>query len=285
MKSKLAALALAMLFLSGLVLAWGWSSRERVQPADQSFTISEHGTLLEVFDANGKSRFGKLARDGFSVTYEIQGKQVKNVTAFAIGTKQTGLQAGQVKQDGQSASVTVTSSDKALEIISYFILDESAKQMIIGRVFRNVSDKPIILKTVQDTVDPTLVVGGGSPSRKSDDLVRTVLATVKAGFLGPLLECGGGGPPRCPFPPLCDCDPPPLCYPPTVRCQGLNNFIGLNLLGGSRSSLAANAEVVLEMQGSVRLAPFNQTSGADPATRKLTANEAIIVRKSGFNSQ
>src|SRR5437773_5702436 len=133
MKMKLAALVLALLFLSELVMAYGPLSRERPQPPGQSFAISEHGTLLDVFDANGKSRFGPIVSDGFDVSYKTQSR---SVSASAIGTNINGLQFELGKSNGEPATAIVETSDKALEITSHFMLDESGKTVIIERRFR-----------------------------------------------------------------------------------------------------------------------------------------------------
>ena len=156
MKSKVVELVLVLLFLSAFVTGQAPLAREEAQSFRQSFAISEQGTLLELFDTNGKSKFGKISHDGFDLTYETTGKKM---AVSAIGTQSKGLQAGEVKSDGASAAVSVKTKDEALEITSYFTFDEKANELIIGRKIRNLSQQPVTLLKVRDYVASTLTGG------------------------------------------------------------------------------------------------------------------------------
>ena len=252
MKRKLAALVVALLFLSGLVMANGPLSRKQARPSGQSFAISEYGTLLEVFDANGKSRFGKLGGDGFQLSYQAHGKAA---SVSAVGAKDSkGLQAGQVKADGQSATVTVTTGDKALEISNYFILDEKAKMLIIGRKFRNISAGTVSLLMMREYVDAKLVVGG-QPQSTQPNLVQLALGRIKAG--NRVADCQPG-----------DCPPgPPLCI--QVVCRGLNNYTPPQLITGAGGR---PNEITLQWKDSTTLVS-QSPGGAD--TRPT--NEVLLI--------
>src|SRR5262245_52316541 len=104
------------LFITGLI--FGSVSFTRAQPS-QTLSLSKYGTLSEIFEAKGQSRFGKINGDGYQITYQIKGK---TVTASAVGDEATGLVAGGIKTAGDTATVITTTSDKALEITTYFRL-------------------------------------------------------------------------------------------------------------------------------------------------------------------
>ncbi|MEK6281814.1 MAG: hypothetical protein AABN95_15785 [Acidobacteriota bacterium] len=242
MKKKLAVLVFALLFLSGLVMAYGQLSRERPQPPGQSFAISEHGTLLELFDGSGKSRFGKIVGDGFEVRYKTPGQ---TVAASAIGSKRRGLQGAQVELNGQSATASAMTEDQTLEITSYFILDDNAKELTIGRKFRNVSLKPLTLEMVRAHVDQKLAVGGQPGSSKPDDVAQL---PIKGSIYGPGSDCQG---------PMRKCSPEPC---PGRTCASL--FPG-------------KSGVILEWKQRITLAPEQQKAPA--GSTLLPANEAFIV--------
>jgi hypothetical protein len=244
----------ALLFLIGLGMVHGSLSREGAQLPGQSFAISEHGTLLDLFEANGKSRFDKPVNEGFEVQYEIA---TKTVSASAIGTETKGLQAnpGKPKLNGQSATAIVKTEDGALEITSYFILDEKAKELIIGRKFRNISTNPILLQTVRDHVAPT-VVTGGQPQ-------------VTAGLLFPGKDCSVGQAPGKVICSHCKCGPSGPCTTGII-CPPFNNFVPAQWLEGK-------GDVVLQWPDGVKLAPLQQKSGTGAAAGPLPGNEAFIV--------
>jgi len=174
--------------------------------------VSKYGTLLELFDANGKSRFGKLAGNGFEVRYESKGR---TTSASAIGDENvTGLLPGQVKADEQSAAVTATTTDHAVEITTYFILDEKTKRLLIHRKFRNISGGPLTFKTMREFLDPALVISGETGSTHSEVLTGqkqslsaeklAALATNRLRASSPIDDCWAPdcpkGPPPCPIP-------------------------------------------------------------------------------------
>lgn len=216
MKKKQAALVLGLLFLSGLGMVCGSLSCGRVQPQGQSFVISEYGTLLEVFDANGKSRFGKLAADGFQISYQAHGN---NASVSAIGAKGAqGLVGGQPHYDRQSATVTVTTVDKALEITSNFVLNEEAKTLTIVRRLRNISADTINLQIMSEYVDQKLVAEG-QPLVKQPSMVQLALGRIRAGQ-GPDIDCTTR---FCVPPP-----PPPPCENPP--CPNVNKYVAAQLI-------------------------------------------------------
>lgn len=193
MKTKLIAIFLALLFVTGSTINGRSLSRRHPQMSKQSFAAGKYGTLAEIFDANGKSRFGKLTNNGFQISYEYKGKTT-SVSAAATD-KVNGLLPGKVTTDGQSATVTVTTSDHALEITTYFVLDEKTQKLIIQRKFRNISGSPLTLKTVREVIDPALVETGNIPADKLAD---------KFTASRPTDDCQAAdcpkGPPPCPIP-------------------------------------------------------------------------------------
>lgn len=246
MKEKQAALVVVLLFLGGLGMAFGSLSRERAQPPGQSFAISEYGTLLDVFDANGKSRFGKIVGDGFDVSYKIRRK---TAAASALGTTTSGLQRGSVESDGQSATSIVVTRDNALEITSYFILDENAKELIIARQFRNLSRKPMTLQVVWAHVGSNLATG--SPPESS---------SIRGSIYGPGSDCQMNHPAGrdCP---MCKCPPGPC---PGRTCPPLP-------LPGEKG------DIILAWKQGIKLGPRQQRAHAGAAALPLPENEAFIV--------
>lgn len=248
MNSKPIATLLALLFGTVLMITGGSLSYGQSQLPSQSFAVSKYGTLLEIFDANGKSRFGKLTNNGFQVSYRSKGK-TKSISAVGEKTA-AGLVEGEVKVDGQSATVTATTSDHALEITTYFILDEKTKKLIIQRKFRNISAGSLSLNKVREFVDVALVITGETGSTQSEVLIGqkqrlsaaklTTLAMHKIGVGFPL-DCRAG---ECPKPdPPC---PPPYCI--STEAIGRARLIkSVNPLTGELDKF------ILEAQNSVTL--------------------------------
>lgn len=197
---KLITTFLALFFGTVLIITGESPSRAQSQPAYQSFAVSQYGTLLEVFDENGKSRFGKLANNGFELSYEFKGKTI-SVSAVGDG-KAIGLLPGQVKLDGHSATVSATTSEKALEITSYFNLDEKTGKLIVRRKFKNLSAGPLTLKTLREIVDPLLVITDQQQSLSDQELAKLVKDRFQAAL--PIDDCRTAdcpkGPPPCPVP-------------------------------------------------------------------------------------
>ena len=87
--------ALTLVVFSGSLLLASGQSTSRSQ---QRLIISQYGTLLDILDENGKSRFGKLKGDGFAITYKVKDKEV---TASARGaTEAKGLVKGKINYYG-----------------------------------------------------------------------------------------------------------------------------------------------------------------------------------------
>jgi hypothetical protein len=151
-----------MLFSGGLLLTNGQSPS---QPGSSSsrLIISEYGTLLDVLDADGKSRFGALKHAGFRSSYKLSGNKTKIVSA--IGADSAGLRPGQIHVDGNSTSVTVTTDDGALEITSEFTIDDQTNQLIIRRTIKNTSNKKLDLQQTE-YLDSKLMGTSGSTSLK-----------------------------------------------------------------------------------------------------------------------
>src|SRR5262249_23981765 len=208
-----AGFVVALLFLTASLTAQQPLSREGSQSSGQSFAISEQGTLLELFDANGKSCFDKISADGFAVSYEVRGK---TMAVSAIGTKSKGLQVGKLEMNGLSATATVMTKENRLEVTSNFLLDKNRQELIIERRIRNVSQDSLSLKTVRNYIASVLVSGGDSGG-------------IRAGIYGPGSDCGGSG----------ECTPPPCpargCLP---LIRGETNFI-LEWKEGIRLAAAA----------------------------------------------
>jgi hypothetical protein len=218
MKRNLFSLAL-LLFSGSVLLASAQTLPRKPQPTGPSLIISEYGTLVDVFDADGKSLFGKLERDAFRVSYRTNGK---TSSVFAVGAAnvkrlQQGLQPGEVKLDGLSASVTITTTDKALQITSHFSVDAVAKELIIRRSFRNISGRHLRLLSTKQSVDPRLIFGGTSATDRRK-LAQLAYGVIKAGRTKD--DCRAGD---CP-------DPPPPCFviwctpfgkytPPTLKTK------------------------------------------------------------------
>lgn len=197
MKSKLITRFMLFVFI-GLMSA----NFTRAQPnsSSQSLSVSKYGTLLEIFDAKGESRFGKLNGDGFQITYQLRGK---TISVSAIGEEATGLAPGTIKTAGQTATAVTTTTDKALEITTYFRLNEKTKKLIIQRNFKSISKEPVVVTVVQEYLSPALVISGQLSSEPvSDKLIASIknqmAATINLGDCLPA-ECPKT-PPPCPIP-------------------------------------------------------------------------------------
>lgn len=184
------------LFFSVGLLICG-ASLSHAQPAE-SLTVSKFGTLLDIVDANGKSRFGKPTADGFEISYQFKGK---TISVFASGDQSVrGLIAGDLKTDKQSATATTRTSDGAMEITTYFSLDEKTKKLIIQRAFRNISAEPVVVQSIVEYVAPALVI---SAEQKETGDKPALLARNRLTRLNPN-DCQAADcpktPPPCPLP-------------------------------------------------------------------------------------
>lgn len=186
--------------VAGLMIGGESVSRGHSPLPDKSLNVSKYGTLLEIYNANGKSRFGKLAGEGFQLSYEIQGK---TNTVSAVGDAEAvGLIAIGVKTDGRSATVINRTSDQALEITTYFHVNEKTNRFIIQRRFRNISKEPVAVKTMLEYIDPALVIDVGSNLKEIGEKAVAVLrGKLKAAINE---DCQPGecpeDPPPCPLP-------------------------------------------------------------------------------------
>jgi len=223
---------LIALFVAGLAISGGSLSTAQ---SHRRLAVSKYGTLLEIFDAKGKSRFGKLNGDGFQFSYEFQGK---TASVSAVGDAEaTGLTAGDIKTDGKSTIVTTTTSDRALEITTYFFVNKQTNRLSIQRTFKNISKEPVVVKTVLEYVDPALVVGTGQKLKEIDDKLVAVLKEKMGRAMVPL---GADCQPDCPpDPPVCpECPPPPT----KLRFDAARMTIRPNPTGDGLSSLILPAD-------------------------------------------
>ncbi len=186
---------LIVVLVAGLMIGGGSLSHGQPKP---KLAVSKHGTLLEIFDANGKSRFGKLRGEGFQLSYEFQGK---TTSISALADEVVGLGVRNVKSDRQSTTVTTTTSDQALEITTYFFVNEKTDKLMIQRKFKNISKEPVVVKTMVEYVDPAFVIGVGRRLNESGDkllaLMRNEMSVMMLGDCIP--ECPDE-PPPCPLP-------------------------------------------------------------------------------------
>ena len=187
---------LFVVLIAGVMIGGG--SLSRGQPK-QKLSVSKHGTLLEIFDGNGKSRFGKLRGEGFQLSYEFQGK---TTSVSALGDKMVGLGVRGVKTDRQSTTVTTTTSDQALEITTYFFVNEKTDKLIIQRKFKNISKEPLVVKTMLEYVDPAFVIGVGRKLNESGDKLLALMRNQMRSsmMLGDCIPECPDEPPPCPLP-------------------------------------------------------------------------------------
>lgn len=200
MKNKRVTRFIALILGVGLITGVGSVSRAQPLPAP-SLSMSKYGTLLEILDANGKSRFGKLTGEGFQLSYEFRGK---THSASAIGDAEAvGLVAGNVKSDGPSTTVISETSDHVLEITTYFFVNKKSNKLIIQRKLRNISNEPVVVKAMSEYVDTAFVTGGQTNFKETEEKLRAVLRDklTVAMIIG---DCQPGEcpdePPPCPLP-------------------------------------------------------------------------------------
>lgn len=197
MKTKLITRFVRLLPITLLVFIGANFTHAQSNPSSQALKVSKYGTLLEIFDAKGQSRFGKLSGDGFQISYQFKGK---TVSASAVGNEGAGLAAGTVKTGEQTAIAVTTTSDQALEITTYFRLNEKTKKLIIQRNFKNISKEPVVVLSVQEYLSPALVI----TSQLSSEPVSDKLIGLIKEQLGATINLGDCKPGECPkTPPPC----------------------------------------------------------------------------------
>ena len=168
MKKRLIVLALVLFFGNALFVS------AQVSPTGSRLVVSEYGTLLEVLNEDGSSH-GKLSLDGFRLTYQVDGRTKKTVWANGA-TDVRGLRPGQVRVDGDSVSVTVTTDDGALEITNRFTLRTNT--LNIRRSVRNTSFRTLRIRATKQYLDPKLI--SATCLTSSTSLVQEASRQVKA---------------------------------------------------------------------------------------------------------
>ena len=235
MKTKSIAKLIAI-FLGGLTLASGSVSRGQTARRVERLSVSKYGTLLEISDANGKSRFGKLSGEGFQISYEVKGKTT-SVSAVGDG-EQVNLTAGNVKTGREATTVTTKSSDQALEITTYYFVNKKMNRLIIQRKFKNISKEPVVVKAMSEYIDPALVTGVQRDLQETGDKLLAVLTSkLKAAVGG---DCEPG---ECPE------DPPPCPLPCGMRIKFDVDRMSIrpNPTGDGRTSLVLPADSALTL--------------------------------------
>jgi len=187
---------LFVVLIAGVMIGGG--SLTRAQPK-QKLNVSKHGTLLEIFDGNGKSRLGKVKSEGFQLSYELQGK---TTSVLALGDKMSGLSVRDVKTGRQSTTITTITSDHALEITTFFFVNEKTDKLMIQRKFKNISKQPVVVKSMLEYVDPAFVIGTGRKLNESGDKLLALMRNDMRGamVLGDCIPECPDEPPPCPLP-------------------------------------------------------------------------------------
>lgn len=159
MKRNLIALALVLFFGNVLFASAQVVPVQGLPTGSLTLVVSEYGTLLDVRNADGTSRFGRLNRDGFRVKYKLGGEMK---TVRAIGADHVvGVQPGLVSVDGNSVSVTVTTDDYALQITNRFNFYKAdgkfTDSLIIRRTLKKISNRDLKAVTTTQYVDPKVM--------------------------------------------------------------------------------------------------------------------------------
>ncbi len=238
MKTKLITKFIVLFFVTGLMFSGASSTHAQSNPSSQNLSVSKYGTLLDIFNAKGESRFGKLNGDGFLISYQLKGK---TISVSAIGDEATGLVAGNVKTDGRSATVTTTTSDQALEITTYFRLNEETKRLTIQRNFKNISKEQVVVLTVQEYLSPALVISGQLSSEPSGDKLIGLIKNQ----LEPTINLGDCKPAECPK------TPPPCPIP----CPNKLNFDMAQMTIRANPAGDKPETIILPWNGSVSMEP------------------------------
>jgi hypothetical protein len=146
-------IGLALLFLSGNALF----ASAQVLPVNPSrLVVSGHGTLINILNADGTPRFGKLTLDGFRLTYQVEKGPKKTIWANGE-TDVRGVRFVRRTAGADSITVTVRTYDNALVIKNRFILTRDRQELIIIRTIRNNSGQRLHLSAPKQFLDPKLL--------------------------------------------------------------------------------------------------------------------------------
>ncbi len=177
----------------GLVFDDLASANHQPQQGRRSLTVTKSAMLQELHFTDG--RLITDVYDGFALSYTTR-SQKRSALATPKAMKGLRIMPEGVTVDGNTTTVVVRTSDNALEITSHFKFDQSGKRLMIQRVFRNVSTKPVALRAIRQFVDPELI---------REPAVNQPL-TLVAGLASGLGECFIDSKCRVPPPPC-----PPEC--------------------------------------------------------------------------
>jgi|GEM_PF-5459365 len=265
MKNRRAVMILTMLF-AGIVIVSGSRHSVQAQSYGNAHATHEHDALLKLLTTNRKRPFTKLVNNGFEVRYEIRGKAV---TASVNGNKLSYLRTKKIEVEGQSAKVTEVTKDGALEITTYFFLDEKKQTLTIDRRIRNTSPDTVSVKRMREYVDPKLIHNAQSTHQRINS-TQMVVERIGAGQLISAVPPKGAVQ-RVVNPPSetglassgeCQCvDPPPPCL--TIICPPDPSYVSAKLMTsvGKRITLYWRGTTILsslkqETPGTV---PVNET--------------------------
>ena len=271
-------ITLVLLVGCGLLIENG-SSAKQARQANRRVSISNQGTLVELFDADGKSLVGKVVGDGFKLTYRTQGRP-RSASATTRETSRLLISRESLTFHDNTGKAVVKTTDGALEITSSYTFDHSTGELTIERRFQNISEVPVTLRQVQNYIDRRLasegqinvsVPGAAMP----EDRIRAVLAH------GNNSDCGTS---KCVPKPVCLCplgcpDPGPnpepyeakACFYPIGKIVMLkwSDQIMLDprqrqLPGGQASMLIRVSTRSLTSSSSIKSQPLSpQPSGGD----------------------
>jgi len=210
MRRKFPLLVLTVHFVGLIFVSGSWCSAQ-AQSYRETPAVGNSSTLLKSLTAADKRRFDDIMRHGFELKYKIRGK---SFTAFAVGNKRSGLRDQNVKLVDGSLVMKALTKDGALEITTYFTLDNDKHKLTIDRTIRNTSKRMVKVQKTGEYLEPKLVLGGERVGSKKQ-IARIAWDRIKAGRLvsipsnrsiaGFYEECHCVPPPECP---LCPPNPP-----------------------------------------------------------------------------
>ncbi|HYJ89377.1 MAG TPA: hypothetical protein VEW46_25165 [Pyrinomonadaceae bacterium] len=153
MRLKLLAIVVTALSCCGLVLDDLSLANHQPPQGRQTLSVSRSAMLRRLRHTDG--RLITNVYDGFELYYTTR-SQTRSASATPEKTKGLTTSPEGVTVNENTTTAVVLTSDKALEITSYFTFNENIKLLIIQRTFRNVSTKPVTLRAVRQYVDPKL---------------------------------------------------------------------------------------------------------------------------------